>query len=168
MKPRIILLRLLMDELNWNIDEFPNRLYIQKSIYLMQLLGLHLRYYFSWYPKGPFDPGLSHDLFEAANDPIIAEQAKGYRLGPHAHKVIQDLQDIRSKRPANITALDWLDLLTALHFIARYWDVRSGLDHFEAVVEELVSRRPEFADKRDAARAAWQVLEERGLLSKGD
>jgi len=166
MKPRIILLRLLMDELNWNIDEFPNRFYIQKSIYLMQLLGLHLRYYFSWYPKGPFDPGLSHDLFEAANDPIIAEQAKGYRLGLHAHKVIQDLQDIRSKRPANITALDWLDLLTALHFIARH--CTSIPNHFEAVMDELVSRRPEFAGKRDAARAAWQVLEERALLSKGD
>lgn len=166
MRPRVILLRLLMDELNWTTDQFRNRLYIQKSIYLMQLLGLHLRYYFCWYQKGPYDPKLTEEMFEAANDPIITERAKGYRLGPDAHKVIQEFEEIRSNRPANITALDWLELLTALHFIARHW--RSIPNHFEAVVDELVSRRPEFADKRDAARAAWQVLEERGLLSKGD
>ncbi|MHA1731449.1 MAG: hypothetical protein ACTSU5_05875 [Promethearchaeota archaeon] len=45
------------------MNNFSNRLVLQKTIYLIQKLGFDLGYRFNWYLRGPYSPSLAADGF---------------------------------------------------------------------------------------------------------
>src|SRR3989442_1336381 len=45
------------------LDDFPSRLSLQKTIYLVQAAGVDLGYSYSWYLRGPYSSALTRDAF---------------------------------------------------------------------------------------------------------
>ena len=46
-----------------NINQFDDRLTIQKLTYILKELGVNFNYRFNWYWRGPYSPSLAHDAF---------------------------------------------------------------------------------------------------------
>lgn len=54
-----------------NVDKFQDRLVIQKTVYLLEMMGIKVGYPFSLYVRGPYSPSLTDDLYsqkEAVNN----------------------------------------------------------------------------------------------------
>ena len=51
-------------DFGFSMDNFDNRLKLQKSLYLLQSFGVYLGYAFSWYLRGPYCSILSTNGFE--------------------------------------------------------------------------------------------------------
>lgn len=63
------------------VKTFPNRLAIQKGIYLAQECGINLGYFFRWYLHGPYSPSLSRDAYEVVDTmDEIKQEASTYSL----------------------------------------------------------------------------------------
>ncbi len=63
---RIEKLMACFKELNFKprIDSFQDKLIIQKTVCLLQLLGVDLGYNFSLYVRGPYSPDLTRDIYK--------------------------------------------------------------------------------------------------------
>ncbi|HIH22734.1 TPA: hypothetical protein HA238_03335 [Candidatus Micrarchaeota archaeon] len=46
-----------------NIDKFQDRLVIQKTVCLLEMMGMKMNYPFSLYVRGPYSPNLTVDLY---------------------------------------------------------------------------------------------------------
>src|SRR5437870_273040 len=120
MTPAQIELKLVLDAIGeeLKLDSFPNRLRIQKKLYLTQLTGLDLGYRFGWYLYGPYCRELTSDAFRLAEQ--IREGAQDHvtqHLSPIARtlssKAISTWQDV----PSGLSEDDWLELLASLHYL---------------------------------------------------
>jgi uncharacterized protein YwgA len=47
-----------------NVDNFQDRLILQKLVYLLKLSGINLGYSFSLYVRGPYSPDLTKEFYE--------------------------------------------------------------------------------------------------------
>ncbi len=70
--------------LNFTGDDFNSRLRIQKTVYLLKVLGVrpYSEYDFGYYVRGPYSPDLAKDYYSEADDtndpcPIIPEYEMG-------------------------------------------------------------------------------------------
>lgn len=172
MLKRKIGLKLIMDDLNLGLTTFDDRLTVQKSIYLIEELGLNLGYRFSWYLRGPYSPELTRDAFEVNEvESPVAEQAKLFKLGRHSKNVLtkfkalaDDLRPRDDMRGRQVDRAKWLEMLASVHYLARYSGV--GND-FERLFNELTNRKPDLRGEREIARRAWEALKSMGVMSNG-
>src|SRR5947207_10603765 len=90
-------LKLTLDALKrpLRLDNFPDRLVLQKAIYLAQAAGVQLGYQFHWYLKGPYSPGLTRDAFA-----VVAElrqnldDSQGWNLDPASAQRLSSLRKL--------------------------------------------------------------------------
>jgi len=61
-----------------NLDNFQDRLVIQKLVYLLELSGIDLGYRFSLYVRGPYSPDLTRDIYDNKNN--IYKLQTDYRM----------------------------------------------------------------------------------------
>ena len=63
MEPRLIALRLYLDQLgvSSDIETVSDRKRVQKAVYLGQLSGVDFGYRFGWYLMGPYSTTLTED-----------------------------------------------------------------------------------------------------------
>jgi uncharacterized protein YwgA len=47
-----------------NLDDFEDKLVIQKTVCLLELMGAELNYEFSLYVRGPYSPSLTKELYD--------------------------------------------------------------------------------------------------------
>lgn len=163
MLKRKIGLKLIMDDLKLGLTRFDDRLTLQKSIYLLEELGLNFGYRFSWYLRGPYSPELTRDAFEVneAGSPV-AQQAKRFKLGPNAKSMIQKFKTLADdKRPSDVDRAKWLEILASIHYLARYSAV--GKD-FDRLFNELSARKPDLRGERKTVRRAWEALNSMGMM----
>lgn len=163
---RKIALKLIMDDLKLGLTRFDDRLSLQKSVYLLGELGLHLGYRFTWYLRGPYSPELTRDAFEVSEEKSpIAQQALNYRLGPNAKDVIETFKILANdNRPAHLDKAKWLEVLASVHYLARYSSVGNN---FDAVFRELSMRKPDLCREKMTLQQAWQALKKLGMVSDG-
>jgi hypothetical protein len=60
----------------------------------------------------------------------------------------------------------WLELLASVHFLKHIaYFPRAATRDFEAVFNSLTGAKPQFTDKRQDVRKAWDRLDEFGLIA---
>ncbi len=122
MTDRGILLRLIMKE--FNIDEglstFSARLKFQKSVYLLQALGMSTKFHYGWYLRGPYSPSLTKAAFEDVVK--LCEQGdktyKGFRLSTQTKDRITKIKEMLQEKPGadGFSEENWLELLASMYF----------------------------------------------------
>ena len=83
MDRRQIALKLVMDAfgLPVRVDNFNDRLILQKTVHLAQAAGIQLGYYFRWYLRGPYCPAVADDGFCIATELARnLDDSKGWTL----------------------------------------------------------------------------------------
>lgn len=95
-----------------SMDEFEDRLEVQKIPYLAQQYGLDLGYTFSWYLKGPYSKQVTQDGFLIHNTLQRGEQIKpGHFLDK------QILQEFREIIEPHMNDPTWLEIAGSLLYL---------------------------------------------------
>jgi len=138
---KAVILRLIIEELPWlNIDTFGERKILQKTIYLLQSLGINLRYNYNWYIHGPYSPGLANDAYEiVANKDYYAAEIKNYNLTKDALDVIENYKRLFNTRKEDEL---WLELISSLLFLRKNFNRNER----ESLKEILLKKKTKFAD----------------------
>jgi len=162
MDRRQMALKLTADalQLDFRIDSFEDRLILQKAVYLAQVAGVHLGYYYRWYLRGPYSPSLTRDEYavveELARD---HDESDGWALDEHSKTRLQGLQGLVGQGERADLARK-LELLASVHFLITRKQVVSNDDH---QIVKTLRRFGKDVDDRDV-RGARGDLKRYGLL----
>jgi len=105
----------------WALDTFPQRIVVQKAIFLAQERGAHLGYFYSWYLRGPYSSAVAHDLFSALAHPDLDSSLRSWRLDPETESLLTGLRPLLTP-PSELSFTDqakWLELLASMRFLQR-------------------------------------------------
>lgn len=120
MNERGVLLRLIMEEFDVDdkLSTFSARLMFQKSVYLLQALGMSTDFYYGWYLRGPYSPSLTRTAFEDVVKPC--EQGdktyEGFELNEPANGRVSKIKEMLQRKPEGYEKENWLELLASMHF----------------------------------------------------
>ena len=148
-------------ELPFEINSFRDRLIMQKAIYLAQIAGVQLGYFYQWYLHGPYSPSLTRDEYAIKLD-ISADmdESKGWTLDDDSLKRLKRMKPLFQESDRDILAKK-LELLASVHFLIDRKQV-SKVDP-EKITETLKRYNKPF-NKRDVEKAI-EELKEYGLLA---
>lgn len=141
------------------VKTFPNRLAIQKGIYLAQEFGINLGYFFRWYLHGPYSPSLSRDAYELI-DTIkeIKQEAVHYSLDKTSLDKLKKLKKSIQSTDQDKLARE-LELLGSVRYLQTRFSM-SGKGIAE-VTKGLIHRGKSFSEKE--VKLATERLSKLGL-----
>ena len=98
------------------LDLFRDRLVLQKTVYLAQVAGCDLGYFYGWYLHGPYCSALAKDMFAVVEDPeSLDELGNRWVLDDESRKQLQRLQTLT--RPGDPGLAQRLELLASVHYL---------------------------------------------------
>lgn len=103
--------------LGLDLDSFDERLILQKAVYLAQLAGVNLGYFYRWYLRGPYCPDLTSDLFSMADEfATDKEGCKGWRFDETTASSLRGIETLVPTGALPVKAKA-LELLASVHFL---------------------------------------------------
>jgi len=114
-----IRLKLAIDHLGLSLkmDDFDNRLILQKAVYLAQAKQVHLGYYYQWYLYGPYCPSLTKDLYAIDSEGRYGvDECNRWELDEQSCHRLDEIKGLFTETapgplPSN------LELLASVHFL---------------------------------------------------
>jgi uncharacterized protein YwgA len=162
MDRRQIGLKLAMDclDLEVEVDEFNDRLILQKATYLAQAAGVHLGYFYRWYLRGPYSPAVADDGF-ALNREIKSDcdDSQSWELDEVSSKRLSEIKKLIGRK--NPQRARKLELLASVHFLVDQKQVSKSDP--DLITEKLHRFNKQFT-KSEVEKSLGQ-LREYGLLS---
>lgn len=77
------------------VKTFIDRLILQKSVYLLQSVGIHMGYRFRWYLRGPYSPEMTAGAFGIVNEGEYArKELQGWNLDEESANLARKLQPL--------------------------------------------------------------------------
>ncbi len=99
------------------IDTFEERLVLQKAVYLAQASGVDLGYFFRWYLRGPYCPGLARDAFAvAAEIQEGTDDSEAWELDEKSQERLGRIAELFSG-PDSSELARRAELLASVHFL---------------------------------------------------
>jgi hypothetical protein len=107
------------------LESFPDRLILQKAVYLSQAAGVLLGYHYNWYLRGPYSPSLTRDAFAVAAELAQgSDEGQGWRLDETSLQRLEDLKPLLNDQEPDQRARH-LELLASVHFLLQTGQGRS-------------------------------------------
>lgn len=151
------------------MKSFDNRLSVQKAIYLSQIAGADLGYYFGWYLHGPYCRHTTQEVFSTLDDPVGTQEAKErWSLDKNTLGTLKKVREImgvpthqRAGFPNNERGkARWLELLASVHFLIDRKQVRHNGP--KDIKERLKTFNKDF--KVEEVKTAIQKLRNYGFI----
>lgn len=120
-----------------NMEDFDERLRLQKIVYLLWAYGISLGYGFNWYVRGPYSPKLASDGYTI--DDELFERGRGIRFN-NEEEVVESLNRFKEILGDKIDDPLYLEILASLHYIKNV--AFGGQDNFKGISHWLTSHKP--------------------------
>ena len=158
MNRRQIALKLVLDELGMDqsMSSFDDRLALQKTVYLIQQMGMHLGYPFSWYLRGPYSRDLTADAFSN----VGAELPEGWVLDGEQKAKLARAKQVLSKVAAGPSRSRELEKLASVLFLVNTHQAPAG--NSESITARMSAAGKDFS--RGEVDDAVRVLREHRLI----
>ena len=121
-----------------DVDRFQDKLVIQKTICLLELLGVDLKYRFSLYIRGPYSPDLTNDLYK--NKGLVESLKTEYVLSAKEKELAAKISEASNNLEPTM-----LEIITTYAYLS----VRGGRSSREAITE-LKKLKPFFSEAKIA------------------
>jgi hypothetical protein len=141
------------------MSSFNERLAFQKTVYLLQQLGITLGNSYGWYLRGPYSPDTASDGFYLEK---IQDQLSGLpELDANEKRATNKFTDMLSEAQVLLSKDDvyCLELLASLHFVLNYGYPKPTTK--ELAISQLTLQKTKFT-KHDG-EVALELLEKYGL-----
>ncbi len=141
-----------IQDYDFSMDKFEDRLKIQKTLYLLQSFGIYLGYDFSWYLRGPYCTSLTTNAF-ALEDIYddIPNNTKVKFKDSNKQKLFKNfLKLVKGKK------IDKLEIMASLHYLKQ---INSNDDKIKKMVENKQERFTE-----EQINNMWNELKKWQLL----
>lgn len=135
-----------IEDYEFSMDEFDDRLKLQKLVYLLQACGVYLGYDFSWYLRGPYCSLLAHNGFSLKN----------------VYNVIPDTVQLKDKKDRDNFAkflkfikdkdINGLEIAASLHYLNKVRGKRTDED----ILKQVVEKRDNFT-KQQVDEIWWEM-----------
>lgn len=155
--------KLVMDDLHlpFEIDQFDDRLILQKAIYLAQATGVDLGYYYRWYLHGPYCPALAKDGFAIKVElEQKIDESKRWHLDESSANKLDRLRPLLAESDRRALSRK-LELLASVHFLVDRGQVPAR--HPKEIVTVLKRFEKDFDEQE--VQEALDDLETHGALS---
>ncbi len=164
MNQRLIGIYLVMKELlgSFSLNSFDNRLFLQRTIYLLQILGIDLRFRFAWHLRGPHSDALALCAFEINSSEKMKTDFNSLILRPEVLQILERLVQWMEKKPTDLSKSRWLELLSSIHYLKHISQPSPSVTPISVRKYLKITNTLEFCEQD--IRAAWEVLNEAGLI----
>ncbi len=139
-----------------NMDNFDERLRLQKIVYLLWGYGISLGYGFNWYVRGPYSPQLASDGY-ALNDELFEEGSK-IKFNDE-DKIVESMNKFEEILGEKIDDPLYLEILASMHYIKKV--AFKGRDDFAGISNWLKNQKPYLKNIEgidDLIRSAYKDL----------
>lgn len=143
--------------LEFGIENFEQRLILQKLVYILQEFGVPLNYSFNWYMHGPYSPELTSDAFSYLS--ILQEHGDNRVLGDleasdlpreEINEVAKVIEKIKSETGMYGGYL--VEAIATLIYIRKYVDRENAVQH-------VIKLKPKFSKYEEKLEKMNSVLE---------
>jgi uncharacterized protein YwgA len=161
---RKIVLNMVLAKLGGlKLDQFSDRLALQKRIYLLQVFGLDLGYRYSWYVRGPYCSSLTDQAYSVRQDQQnVVEASKSLKLSSAAQKILQSYLEFEQKLSQRDISRS-LELAASIHFLKHIGFVPGGVTKAN-IKKILQGKGKDFSDSEISL--AWTALDKSGLIER--
>lgn len=141
---------------DFDVDDFNDRLEMQKMIYLLQNMGINVgNYSYFWYKHGPYSQTLQNDILslrDSSNMPNIKISFSEY-----ANNVIKRLKNAFLKKGSNYSEAAWVECLGSLFYIRESLLPSNADDN--TILNKLKELKPHL-NNDDSNKLALQTVKE--------
>ncbi|MDR4490237.1 MAG: hypothetical protein R2685_04970 [Candidatus Nitrosocosmicus sp.] len=137
------------------MNNFENRLILQKTVYLLQSFDLYIGYRFSWYIHGPYCTELTKDGYSLSEMEDDIQSVK-FTDSNNEEKFYKFLEFIGDKK----TNAQWLEIIASIHFLNDVYPEMSK----EEILNIVVDKQPYFSMVE--CEGGWDYLEKWGLVQQ--
>jgi len=157
---------LLMRKLGgFRIENLEERVFLQKVIYLLQLLGIDLRFRFGWYLRGPYSKDLASYAFDIKSNineyKRLSEKAQ---IRDEVLRKLKKLEKVIDNKPEDIEKPLWLELISSIHYLKHIASSNPDIVTIENIEISLNKAGKRFEESY--INAAWNQLQFLGLIDK--
>ncbi len=140
------------------LSSFNDRLLAQKTIYLLQRLGVTCGdYSFRWYKHGPYSQQLQNTLLESSPSSDDLEKITFSKIG---HSNIEKIKGMLEEPHAPYDEAQWFEALGSIQYLKRY---RFPLLSRDNIISKLSELKPGLRDHLANSRA-YDVLKKYSLI----
>jgi len=148
----INLLKQVWKELGpFNLDSLNNRIIFQKTIYLLQKIGLDSKYKFSWYLYGPYSSELASHGFNLSKKGNI--EVQGPALNAETINKFKTLTKGKGKDSV------WYELVASILFLSENNSSK------ETIFTKIKGHRT-YLNNQTSFETAWNKLAELSLINQ--
>ncbi len=144
----INLLKSLWSKYEFKLDTLENRIIFQKTIYLLQELGLNIGYKFNWYIYGPYSSQLASDGFELERK----QETKDFSPVRVEKSITSKFDKLIDKNSST-----WYEFLSSILFLKNKKETK------EKIFKQLAEHQSYLGDY-ETFEIAWKKLESAGLI----
>lgn len=138
----------------FDYSRFDHRMEMQKSIYLLQDMGVPVgEYGFRWYLHGPYSQSLQDDMYEEKDRP--ASEIDFYEDYNTRIEKLRDL--IHSQERGEYSLGSWMECVASMRYLCKNV-LRYDAD-MDQVLDALQERKPHLSN-REINAAAYHRMEE--------
>lgn len=140
-----------------DMENFDDRLRLQKIVYLLWAYGISLGYGFNWYVRGPYSSRLASDGY-ALNDELFEEGSK--IKFENEEDIVKSFKKFKEILGEKIDDPLYLEILASLHYIKKV--AFRGKHDFVGISKWLKSQKPylrEIERIDDLIRSAFEDLQ---------
>lgn len=126
----------------FDYDDFNQRVKLQKVVYLLENMGVHVgNYSFTWNKYGPYSIALDDDAYRCSQ----RENTRFVTFTNEAQSAFEQIRNIISERNV-YEDFNWLECISSLHFLKYVSHI--SLDD-EVILKELVKRKKYLNDNEE-------------------
>jgi uncharacterized protein YwgA len=162
------------------VGSLDERIILQKTIYLLKVLGYDLNYHFTWYIMGPYSPSLANQGFNIQN--AYKSQALGEKIDswitnvesdqmfrrkmqkaflPNSESAIDKFKELRGKLDeVLLSPAEIMEVAASLIFIYECL----GCSTRGSISQFLFDEKPDYRTKKLQVRKIYDILSESGLV----
>ncbi len=105
------------------VNSFEDKLVLQKTICLLELMGVRIGYSFSLYIRGPYSPDLTEDIYHHRE--MVESSKTGYALSKHEKELVGKVSEA-----SNNLEPEMLEIMATYAYF-----IKNGRDSREAFLE---------------------------------
>jgi len=131
-------IRILNALTTFSLDNFNDRLRLQKIVFIARMIGFNLGYSFDWYVRGPYSPSLTKMLFSANEEGRLILDS--VTLQDSEERIVEQMRGFLRE---DISDPRILELLASVWYFVR----RSSYSEDERndLVGEIARRKPQYS-----------------------